>query len=95
MTTAEGNRIAQDYALVINPADLGITATGRELEKLFFRFLAQHGKTEWKLELSPMGEFIFTPPRPRLHGLHSAAVVSALEEWNAKVAGHVTDGPGE
>ncbi len=91
MTTAEGKRIAQDYALVINPADLSITATGPELENLFFRFLARHGKTEWKLELSPMGEFIFTPPRPRLHGLHSAAVIAALEEWNANVGGHVTD----
>ncbi len=86
---------AADSALVIDPQSLGITATGRELEKLFFRFRARHGKTEWKLELSPMGELIFTPPRPRLHGLHSAAVVAALEEWNANVGGHVTDGPGE
>lgn len=90
MTTAEGKRIAHDNALVVIPADLGITATGSELEKLFFRFLARHGKTEWKLELRPMGELIFTPPRPRLHGLHAAAVVAALEEWNADVGGHVT-----
>ena len=36
MTTAEGKRIAPDNALVINPADPGITATGPDLEKLFF-----------------------------------------------------------
>ena len=40
MTTAEGKRIAPDNALVINAADLGITETGPELEKLFGRFLA-------------------------------------------------------
>ena len=95
MTTAEGKRIAPDNALVINAADLGITETGPELEKLFGRFLARHGKTEWKLELSPMGEFIFTPPRSRLHSLHLAAFVAALDEWNADVGGHVTGGPDE
>ena len=95
MTTAEGERIAPDNALVINPADLGITATGPDLEKLFSRFLARHGKTEWKLELSPMGEFIFTPPRPHSHSLHLLAVIHALEEWNAGVGGHVTGGPGD
>ena len=48
MTTAEGERIAQDYALVINPADLGITATGRELEKLFFEFCNRNSQSSWR-----------------------------------------------
>ena len=94
MTTVTGKRIAPDSALVIHPADLGITATGRELTELFIRFrarfLARHGKTAWKLELSPAGEFIFTPPRPHPFDLHLAATADALNEWNAEVGGVVT-----
>ena len=90
MTTTTGERIAPDRALVINPIDLGITITGRELEGLFVRFLARHGKTDWKLELSPAGEFIFTPPRPHPFDLHLAATADALNEWNADAGGAVT-----
>ena len=35
MTTAGKTSIAPDRALVIDPQSLGITATGRDLEKLF------------------------------------------------------------
>lgn len=55
MTTANGESIATDNALVINPAHLGITATGPDLERLFFEFRARHGKTNWKIELTSAG----------------------------------------
>ena len=90
MTTKTGERIAPDEALVINPADLGITATGPELENLFANFLSRHGKTAWKLELSPAGEFIFTPPQGPPFNLYLTALVDALNEWNAQAGGVVT-----
>lgn len=95
MTTKTGERIAPDSALVINPIDLGITVTGRQLEKLFVRFLARHGKTDWKLELSPAGEFIFTPPRGHPFDLYLSATAEAINEWNAEVGGHITGGPAD
>ncbi len=90
MTTVAGERIAPDDALVINPADLGITATGPELEALFVNFRARHGKTAWKLELSPAGEFIFTPPHGHPFNLYLTALVDDLNEWNAQAGGEVT-----
>lgn len=90
MTTTTGERIAPDRALVIDPRHLGITATGRELERLFSNFLVQHGKTPWKLELSPSGELIFTPPRGHPFDSHLTAAVDALNEWNAEAGGVVT-----
>ena len=38
MTTSTEPRIWQDNALVIDPSDLGISSSGRELEKLFVEF---------------------------------------------------------
>ena len=62
MTTTIGERIAPDDALVINPADLGISATGRELEKLFIEFCNRNSQSPWQFELSPEGEIIIMPP---------------------------------
>ncbi len=62
MTTAAATGIAPDSALVINPADLGITATGPELIKLFVRFTNRHSQSPWQFELSPDGEIITMPP---------------------------------
>ncbi len=90
MTTAAGFNIAPDNALVIDPQHLGIIATGAELEGLFAKFLSRHGKTAWKMELSPAGEFIFTPPQAHPFDLHLTAIVDALNEWNADVGGVVT-----
>ena len=55
-------RIWPDGALVINPKHLGISATGRELEKLFVNFCNQNSGSIWQFELSPEGEIIVMPP---------------------------------
>lgn len=62
MTTAGKVSIAPDDALVINPVDLGITATGPELIKLFVKFTNQHRQSPWQFEISPEGEIIIMPP---------------------------------
>ena len=62
MTTAAEARIASDSALVIDPQSLGITATGRELEKLFMEFCNQNSQSAWRFELSPQGEIVIMPP---------------------------------
>ena len=61
MTTAEFD-IAPDSALVIDPQSLGISATGRELEKLFVEFCNRNSQSSWRFELSPKGEIIIMPP---------------------------------
>ena len=62
MTTATKISIAPDSALVIDPQSLGITATGRELEKLFIEFCNRNSESPWRFELSPQGEIIIMPP---------------------------------
>ena len=62
MTTAAETSIAPDSALVIDPQSLGITATGRELEKLFIEFCNQNSESAWRFELSPQGEIVIMPP---------------------------------
>ena len=62
MTTKTGERIAPDRALVIDPQSLGITATGRDLEKLFIEFCNRNSQSPWRFELSPEGEIIIMPP---------------------------------
>ena len=62
MTTAAKISIAPDNALVIDPQSLGITATGRELEKLFIEFCKENSQSSWRFELSPEGEIIIMPP---------------------------------
>ena len=62
MTTATKPRIWQDNALVIDPRHLGISASGRELEKLFVNFCNRNSQSIWQFELSPEGEIIAMPP---------------------------------
>ena len=62
MTTATETRIWQDNALVIDPSHLGISASGRELEKLFVEFCNKNSQNTWQFELSPDGEIIAMPP---------------------------------
>lgn len=62
MTTATETRIWQDTALVIDPRHLGITASGRELEKLFVDFCNRNRQNTWQFELSPNGAIIAMPP---------------------------------
>lgn len=62
MTTAAEINIAPNSALVIDPQSLGITATGRELEKLFVEFCNRNSQSSWRFELSPKGEIIIMPP---------------------------------
>ena len=90
MTTATVESIAADNALVINPAHLGITASGPDLVQLFLEFRARHGKTNWKFELSSAGEFIFTPPQGHPFGLHLTALADDLTRWAEQAGGVVT-----
>ena len=62
MATQIETRIWPDHALVIDPTHLGISATGRELEKLFVNFCNQNSDSAWQFELSPEGELIIMPP---------------------------------
>jgi len=62
MTITPEISIALDSALVIDPRSLGITATGRELEKLFVEFCNRNSQSSWRFELSPKGEIIIMPP---------------------------------
>ncbi len=62
MTSAAEISIAPDSALVIDPQSLGITATGRGLEKLFIEFCNRNSHSSWRFELSPKGEIIIMPP---------------------------------
>ena len=62
MTTATETHIWQDTALVIDPRHLGISASGRELEKLFVNFCNRNSQSIWQFELSPEGEIIAMPP---------------------------------
>ena len=62
MTTAGKTDIAPDSALVIDPQSLGITLTGRGLEKLFIEFCNRNNQSSWRFELSPEGGIIIMPP---------------------------------
>ena len=62
MTSALKSRIAPDDALVIDLWDLGIPASGAELEKLFAKFCSRNSQSPWQFELSPEGEIIIMPP---------------------------------
>ena len=62
MTTAGTGAIAPDSALVIDLRDLGIPATGAELEKLFAKFCNRNSQSIWQYELTPEGEIIVMPP---------------------------------
>ena len=62
MATSAEIGIAPDDALVIDLRDLGVLATGAELEKLFAKFCNRNSQSLWQFELSPEGEIIIMPP---------------------------------
>ena len=79
--------IAPENALVINPRDLGITATGPELERLFIRFTQRNSQNPWQFELSPDGEMIAMAPVYHPGGLHENAASSVLFVWTMNFGG--------
>ncbi len=82
--------IAPDNALIINPRDLGITATGSELEKLFIKFTQQNSQNPWQFERSPEGEIITMPPVYHPGGFHENAISSFLFLWTIDYGGEST-----
>lgn len=87
MTSATKIGIAQDSALVINPRDLGITATGPELEKLFDQFCHRNRHSIWQFELSPDGEIIAMPPTHHPSDDHESKAFSRLDFWTDDYGG--------
>lgn len=92
MTTVEIGTIAPDSALVIDPVDLGSSATGREMEKLFVAFTKRHRHSPWQFELSPEGKIIVMAPTYYPGSMHENAASSALFVW-AMDFGGVATGP--
>lgn len=90
MTTAAKINIAPHDALIINPVDLGITATGPELVELFVKFTNRHSQSPWQFELSPDGEIIIMAPTYYPGGLHENAVSSILFMWAMEYGGEAT-----
>lgn len=90
MTTAAKINIAPDSALIINPADLGITATGSELIKLFVNFCNRNSQSIWQYELSPEGEIIAMPPANHPDGFHENDSATDLRNWSREFGGEST-----
>ncbi len=88
MTTATESRIWQDNALVIDPKHLGISASGRELEKLFVSFCHQNSQNTWQFELSPGGEIIAMPPVHHPSDDHEGQTFGRLLFWTDDHGGH-------
>ena len=82
--------IAPDDALVINPRDLGITATGPELEKLFIKFTQRNSQSPWQFELSPDGEIIAMAPVYYPGGLQETDFIIELGIWAREFGGIVS-----
>ena len=92
MTTSAEISIAPDSVLVIDPQSLGITATGRELEKLFVEFCSRNSQSPWQFELSPEGKIIIMAPTCYPGSIHENAASSALFLWVMDFGG-VATGP--
>ena len=90
MTTAGKTGIAQDSALVIDPRDLGITSTGRELENLFVKFTKRNSQSPWQFELSPDGEIIAMAPVYYPTGFYETKITTRLDLWAEDNGGEVT-----
>ena len=81
MATQTETRIWPERALVINPKHLGISATGRELEKLFVNFCNRNSGSIWQFELSPEGEIVVMPPVHHPSDGHESKTFSRLDIW--------------
>lgn len=90
MTTVEIGTIAPDSALVIDPGDLGSSASGAELEKLFVAFTKRHNQSPWQFELSPEGKIIVMAPTYYPGSMHENAASSALFVWAMDFGGMAT-----
>ena len=90
MATSAKIRIAPDDALVIDLRDLGILATGKELEKLFAKFCNRNSQSVWQYELSPEGEIIAMPPVNHPGGLHENEAATELNIWRRDFGGMAT-----
>ncbi len=94
MTTVEIGTIAPDSALVIDPVDLGSSATGREMEKLFVEFTKRHNQSPWQFELSPEGEIIIMPPVYYPGDIRETALSSHLFFAEQEIGGASTGSAG-
>ncbi len=90
MSTAAKINIAPDDALVVDLRDLGILATGAELEKLFAKFCSRNSQSVWQYELSPEGEIIAMPPVNHPGGLHENETATELNVWRRDFGGMAT-----
>lgn len=88
MTTATETRIWQDNALVIDPSHLGISASGRELEKLFVEFCNKNSQNTWQFQLSPDGKIVAVPPACHPKDDHESQLGGRLALWTNDNNGH-------
>ena len=88
MTTATQTRIWQDSALVIDPRHLGISASGRELDKLFVNFCNQNTQSIWQFELTADGKIIAVPPACHPKDGHDSRMAGRLTLWTDDYNGH-------
>ena len=79
--------IAPDDALVINLRDLGITATGPDLERLFTKFCNRNRQSLWQYELTPAGEIIAMPPVHHPSDRYEGKIFSRLDTWTDDYGG--------
>ena len=82
--------IAPDDALVINLRDLGITATGPELETLFVKFANRNSGSSWQYELTPAGEIVAMAPINHPGGWHENDTATELNIWARGFGGMAT-----
>ncbi|MYC32329.1 MAG: Uma2 family endonuclease [Chloroflexi bacterium] len=90
MTTAPKARIVPDDALVINLRDLGVLATGPELDRLFAKFCDRNSQSVWQYELTPEGEIVVLPPINHPGGLHENETATELNIWRRGFGGMAT-----
>ncbi len=87
MTTATKASIVPGNALVIDPRDLGVTATGVELKKLFVKFCHRNRDSIWRFELTPEGEITAMPPTHHPSDGHEGKAYSRLDLWTDDYGG--------
>jgi Uma2 family endonuclease len=87
MTPGLGTRIHPDNAFVLDPKHLGVSATGRDLEKLFVAFCKQNLQSPWQFELSPEGEIIATPPVNHPGDAHENQLAADVQYWSREFGG--------
>ena len=84
---AAHSSIAPDDALVISLRELGVAATGPDLERLFIKFTRRNGQSLWQFELSPDGAIIAMPPVHHPSDGHEGKAFSRLDFWTDDYGG--------